>query len=72
MFFRPIRLQQIRFTLFININVIDFLHRDNNQGKIAFNTFTAGWIRPGLLSHTQAFLDLPGVDLGLFEMLWSH
>ena len=48
------------------INVLDFLHRGNNQEKIVFNTATAGWMWPGLLSHAQAFLSLLGVDLGLF------
>ena len=31
------------------IKILDILHRDSNQGKIARETATAGWVWPGLI-----------------------
>ena len=38
------------------VNMLDFLHRENKLGKIAFRTSTASWVRPGMPSHAQACL----------------
>ena len=42
----------------------------SDQGKVAHETTTFGWVCPGVLNHNQTQLDLPRVPLvGLGEQL---
>ena len=45
------------------ISVLDILHRDSCQEKIASKKTTIGWVWLGKLSHASTCLNLSGVTL---------
>ena len=46
------------------ISVLDFLHRDNSQGKIASKSTDVGYMWSGVASHVQTCLSLSRGDYG--------
>ena len=51
---------------------IVFVPADSNQGMIACNTATAGWVWPHMSSLAETYLDLPRVNLIGLEIVWPH
>ena len=46
--------------VYLEGNILHFLHRDSTQGEMVSETTTAGWVWPGVPYYPQACLDLPG------------
>lgn len=53
-------------------NVLDFLHRVNNQGKIACKIAIVGWLWPCMFSHGWTSLELAEVNLVGLGIVWPH
>ena len=54
------------------ILVLELLHEDSNQGKVACKTNTADWVWPCMYSHAHVCLHLPGVNLVWLGLVWLH
>ena len=51
---------------------LDFLHRDSNQEQIVCKISTTGWVWPGVPSHDQTCVDIPGLNMVGLRLVWSN